>query len=100
MPGLYERTPAGVEADWGRVTAWEPPERLAFTWHPGRDDDTATEVEVTFTAAADGTMVRLAHAGWEVLGDRAREVRERYVTGWAMVLGQRYAAAARSDAAR
>lgn len=83
-----------------RVTAREPPGRLAFTWHPGREDDTATQVEVTFTAAADGTEVRLVHTGWEVLGDRGPEVRERYVTGWAMVLGQRYAATARVEDAR
>lgn len=97
---VYERTPGGVEADWGRVTVWEPPERVAFTWHPGRDDDDATHVEVTFTGTGDGTTVRLVHTGWQVLGDRAPEVRERYVTGWGMVLGQRYAAAARGDAAR
>ena len=97
---IYELTPAGVEADWGRITDWEPPGRVAFTWHPGREDDTATRVEVTFAATADGTEVRLVHTGWEVLGDRAPAVRERYVTGWAMVLGQRYAAAARADAAR
>ncbi len=26
---IYERTRAGAEHDWGRVTAWEPPARLA-----------------------------------------------------------------------
>lgn len=97
---IHERTPAGEEADWGRVTAWEPPDRVAFTWHPGRDEDSAQQVEVTFEDDDGGTRVRLAHRGWERLGDRAAEVRDGYVTGWGMMLGQRYAAAARAEAGR
>ena len=30
---IYERTPAGTEHDWGEVTVWEPPARLAYLWH-------------------------------------------------------------------
>ena len=30
---LYERTSAGVEHDWGRITLWEPPTRFGYSWH-------------------------------------------------------------------
>src|SRR3712207_9114602 len=40
---LYERATAGEESDWGRIVAWEPPHRIVYTWHPGRDEETAQE---------------------------------------------------------
>ena len=33
---IYE-TSAGVKHAWGEVTVWEPPRRLAYLWHLGRD---------------------------------------------------------------
>ncbi len=30
---IYERTPTGVEHEWGEVTVWEPPTRLGYRWH-------------------------------------------------------------------
>jgi uncharacterized protein YndB with AHSA1/START domain len=84
---LYERSRDGEEAVWGTVTAWEPPHRIALTWHPGRGEETAQELEVRFTAAGGGTRVELVHSGWERLGERAGEVRARYETGWEPVLG-------------
>ncbi|HET9332465.1 MAG TPA: SRPBCC family protein [Gemmatimonadota bacterium] len=87
---ILETAPDGAEHVWGTVTAWEPPGRLAFTWHPGRPEDTRQEVEVTFRAAGEGTRVELVHTGWERLGERASETRARYDAGWDLVLG-RYA---------
>ena len=34
---IVERGPDGRECVWGTVVAWEPPRRVAFTWHPGRE---------------------------------------------------------------
>jgi len=52
--------------------------RLRLTWHPGRDgDDEPTEVEVTFTADNNGTLVVLEHRGWENLSGERREGRHR-----------------------
>ena len=91
---IYERTLDGDEHVWGTVTAWEPPGRVVFTWHPGRGPDTEQDVEVRFEASGTGTRVELVHTGWERLGDRAAAVRENYDGGWDLVVGERFAAAA------
>jgi uncharacterized protein YndB with AHSA1/START domain len=91
---IYER--AGDQTrEWGRVVEWEPPRRVVFTWHPGREPTTAQEVEVTFETVPTGTRVRLIHSGWETLGRAALETRARYEGGWATVLGDFLAAALR-----
>lgn len=83
---IYEARHDGSEADWGTVTAWEPPTRVAFTWHPGRDPSTAQEVEVVFTRAKNGSRVELIHRGWERYGSDAENVRDEYDSGWEYVL--------------
>jgi uncharacterized protein YndB with AHSA1/START domain len=83
----------GTEADWGRVTTWEPPHRLAFSWHPNAEASAATEVEVRFSPEGEGTRVDLEHRGWERLGERARAASDGYRGGWDEVL-TRYADAA------
>ena len=80
---IFERTPDGVEHDWGEVTVWEPPERLAYLWHLRRDRADATEVSVRFEARGDGgTRVEIEHAGWERLGADAETWRGRNEHGW------------------
>jgi uncharacterized protein YndB with AHSA1/START domain len=90
---LFERTPDGDEHLWGIVVAWDPPNRVGYTWHPGRDADTAQEVELTFTPDGDGTRVDFRHWGWEKLGDRMEEAVADYDVGWEMIIG-RYSEAA------
>ncbi len=87
---FFERQEDGTEELWGTVTAWEPPQRLAFTWHPGRAESTAQEIEVRFTPVDGGTRVELEHGGWEKLGERAEEARKEYDSGWDFVLGRCY----------
>jgi uncharacterized protein YndB with AHSA1/START domain len=70
---------------WGTVIAWEPPRKVAFTWHPGRNEHAAQTVEVTFTETADGTDVVLTHSGFETLADEAALTREGYNNGWEVV---------------
>jgi uncharacterized protein YndB with AHSA1/START domain len=82
---IYERTPQGSEHDWGEVLIWEPPHRLAYLWHLRFDRADATEVEVTFAAAGGGTEVSIVHRGWERLGAKGPERRERNRKGWAGV---------------
>ena len=52
----------------GRVTAWEPPARVAFTWRNATFAPfEQTEVEVTFAAMGDSTLVTVRHRGYEAL---------------------------------
>jgi uncharacterized protein YndB with AHSA1/START domain len=74
-------------SSWGRVTEWQPGARLAFSWHPGRAVDRASQVSVSFTAQGpQETLVVLEHAGWEQFDDPAAARRE-YGQGWPGVLG-------------
>jgi uncharacterized protein YndB with AHSA1/START domain len=82
---IFERGPNGEEQAWGEVLDWQPPARLRCLWHLLFSRDEATEVEITFTAAADGTRVRLTQTGWDALGAEGPARRERTVQGWANV---------------
>jgi uncharacterized protein YndB with AHSA1/START domain len=83
---LIETGPGGEEVEWGTVLAWEPPRLLRMTWHPGYAAERASEVEVEFTAAADGhTVVTLTHRDWSRFPDPAA-ARDNYGVGWPVVL--------------
>lgn len=62
----YEVRGAKRVLESGRVTIWEPPARIVFTW---RNTNFAphehTEVEIEFDAMGDArTRVRVTHRGW------------------------------------
>jgi hypothetical protein len=83
---IVERVRGGRECVWGTVTVWDPPNRVGFTWHPGRSPDTAQQVDVRFSAAGAGTRVELEHGGWERYGKGAAGSRRGYGLGWQYVL--------------
>jgi uncharacterized protein YndB with AHSA1/START domain len=85
---LVERSVDGEEVVWGEVLAWEPPHRLVVSWHPGRQADDASEVEVRFLPDGEGTRVELEHRGWERFGRDAMRRRRGYVGpgAWGAVL--------------
>lgn len=80
---LYDRGVDGSECRWGRVLAYEPPERVVFSWDISprwqleTDTDRTSEVELRFIAETPGrTRVELEHrnldrhgAGWESVSD-------------------------------
>jgi uncharacterized protein YndB with AHSA1/START domain len=64
----YTEQEDGTECDWGSVLVWEPPRRFIMAWQIthqwGYEPslERSSEVEVTFTPAADGgTRVVLVH---------------------------------------
>jgi uncharacterized protein YndB with AHSA1/START domain len=98
----------GMRLDWGRVSAWEPPHRLAFSWQVGPDrvpevsPARASQVEVRFDPeGGNRTRVTLRHDGWERYGDAGAEYRERFDASgaWPRMLEAYAAVAARRDEA-
>lgn len=90
---IFETDRDGNTLPWGRVVAWDPPARVVFTWHPGREASGAQEVEVTFVPDGDGTRVTLVHRGWQKLGAGAAKARASYDEGWGRVLTKHFAPA-------
>jgi uncharacterized protein YndB with AHSA1/START domain len=80
---IYDRGIDGSECRWARVLAFEPPNRVVFSWDISpqwqieTDPDKTSEVEVRFVAEApDRTRVELEHRnldrhgpGWETERD-------------------------------
>ena len=82
---IYERTRDGREIDWGEITGWDPPHRLAYCWHIRRDRADATDVEIRFVpgdGARDATRMEITHTGWERLGLEADTWRDANRSGW------------------
>jgi uncharacterized protein YndB with AHSA1/START domain len=97
----YERGDDGSECDWGRVLAWEPPERLLLQWDLDPEwkyqRGLGTEVEVRFVAeSAETTRVILEHRKLERYGDKAEMMRRIFEgdEAWAGMLAAMGAAAA------
>jgi uncharacterized protein YndB with AHSA1/START domain len=80
---IYDRGEDGTECRWARVLAYEPPDRVVFTWDIGpqwqieTEADNTSEVEVRFIAEGpQRTRVELEHRnidrhgpGWEAVRD-------------------------------
>lgn len=78
---IYDRAADGSECRWARILAYEPPERVVFSWDISpqwkldADERNASEVEVRFIAEApERTRLELEHrhldrhgSGWESL---------------------------------
>jgi hypothetical protein len=92
---LYEVGPDGSEHDWGQVEYVRPAETVCFSWHPGREPESAQQIAVTFEATAGGCRVTLVHGNWEALGEIAPILRAQYVPGWQHVFGELFARYAR-----
>ena len=82
----FERSEDGSECEWGRVLAWEPPDRVVLVWQlsPDWQYDAGlhTEIEVRFTAEDERrTRVELEHRHFERMGKEGGEKMRRDVEG-------------------
>src|ERR1700686_1770849 len=80
---LYDRGVDGSECRWARVLAYEPPNRVVFSWDINlqwkleTDPEKASEVEVRFVAeGANRTRVELEHRKLERHGDGWEQMRD------------------------
>jgi uncharacterized protein YndB with AHSA1/START domain len=96
---VFDRGVDGSECQWGRVLAYDPPERIVFTWDINprwqieSDLEQASEVEVRFIPDGDDrTRVELEHRHLDRHGDGWEGLREGVAgdQGWPLYLA-RYA---------
>jgi uncharacterized protein YndB with AHSA1/START domain len=96
---IYDRGVDGSECRWARVLAFEPPNRVVFSWDISpmwqieTDRDRTSEVEVRFIAETpDRTRVELEHRNLDRHGDGWEGMREGVAgdQGWPLYL-RRYA---------
>ncbi len=93
---IFERTPDGVEIDWGEITLWSPPSRLRYLWHITRDRSDATDVDLRFVDIGGGrTRLDIVHAGWDRLGAEGTAWRNANTNGWNSLIPRYLEAAAR-----
>jgi uncharacterized protein YndB with AHSA1/START domain len=92
---IYDRGVDGSECRWARVLAYEPPDRVVFSWDIDprwqieSDPERTSEVEVRFTAeGANRTRVELEHRHLDRHGDGWEGVREGVDSegGWPLYL--------------
>jgi len=83
---FFERTSTGRENDFGSVTLFNPPQRLAYDWYLGTDRTRPTEVDVTFAAEGDGTRVTVEHRGADLVGNVWFERCSGFNQAWEAVL--------------
>jgi uncharacterized protein YndB with AHSA1/START domain len=96
---IYDRATDGSECHWARVLAYEPPDRVVFSWDIGpqwqleTDPELTSEVEVTFIAETPNrTRVELEHRHLDRHGPGWESVRDgiAHDQGWPLYL-DRYA---------
>jgi len=96
---IYDRGEDGSLCKWARILAFEPPNRVVFSWDIGptwqieTDPSRTSEVEVRFTAeSAERTRVDLEHRHIERHGEGWQSVAAGVDgdAGWPLYLG-RYA---------
>jgi uncharacterized protein YndB with AHSA1/START domain len=63
---LMTTLPNGKEFEIGKITTWEPPAKLSFTWRQATfAKGQLTHVEVLFEPVGEETRVSVTHKGWD-----------------------------------
>ena len=80
---------------WGTVKSYDPYDSFSMDWHPGKPAESASLVEVRFTALGnERTRVELTQSNWEAVAeDKAGKFRASYGQGWVTIFEQAFKAA-------
>jgi uncharacterized protein YndB with AHSA1/START domain len=94
---IYDRGVDGSECRWARVVAFDPPDRVVFSWDISprwqveTDPDNTSEVEIRFVAESPTrTRVELEHRHLDRHGDGWTAVRDgvAHDEGWPLYLAR------------
>ena len=94
---VYDRGVDGSECRWARVLAYEPPDRVVFSWdispqwRPETDLEKCSEVEVRFISETpDRTRVELEHRHLDRHGENWEGLRDGIASadGWPLYLSR------------
>jgi uncharacterized protein YndB with AHSA1/START domain len=88
---IIDRGTDGSECRWARVLAYEPPDRVCFSWDINTnwqietDPERASDIEITFTAISpQRTLVVLTHRNLDRHGEGWEGMRDAVSGGWSL----------------
>lgn len=88
---IIDRGTDGSECRWARVLAYDPPDRVVFSWDINvqwqieTDPARCSEVEITFSELPDGlTRVELTHRHLDRHGPGWESMRDAVAGGWSL----------------
>ncbi len=93
---IVETSEDDTEYLWGTVKSYDPYDSFSMDWHPGKPAESASLVEVRFTALGnERTRVELTESNWEAAaaGDKVGKVRASHRPGWILIFEQAYKSA-------
>ncbi len=84
----------GTEHLWGTIKSFDPHDFFSMDFHMGLAPETASLVEVRFTALGENqTRVELTQSNWEAFGDMAEMMRDGYGSSWGIIFEEAYKSA-------
>jgi len=88
---IIDRGTDGSECRWARVLAYEPPDRVVFSWDINvqwqieTDPERCSEVEITFSELTESsTRVQLTHRHLDRHGPGWESMRDAVAGGWSL----------------
>ena len=103
----YEVSGDGIEQQWGKVLAWDAPDRVLLAWQLNADfaydPELVTEVEIAFLPEGDETRVEFEHRHLDRLGAeglaKLAEMEMGMDEGWGDILARYARTASEREAA-
>jgi hypothetical protein len=96
---IIETSPDDTQYHWGTFKRLDRYDFVSMDFHMGLPPETASLVEVRFTALGDKRAeVELTQSNWEGFGDLAEMMRGSYGSSWSLIFEQGFADACNAAA--